>query len=274
MPSGANAHAGWLQPPVVHALEIHQHEERNHGPADLPHHEVVARCDSCSSRHDATTRCRPSPGRKTPWPRWSGTASSRSLDFAAPSVRSRSTAFTRSLELPPAMLEVVELIEAGAGGREQHGVSRTRARARATPTARFEGPALDQRHRAAQMRFDLRPPPRRSAARARAFAAQRLAQHRIVAVLVLAAEDHPQPAVERRRWPSASRRRWWLSNRCSSRRRAARARIRGDARRPGNVITAAANLLERRAGQAGQRAPRPWCSPHCARRAGECPPLP
>ena len=83
------------------------------------------------------------------------------------------------------------------------------------------------------------PPPRRSAARRAPFSRSGLGQRRIVAVLVLAAENHPQAAGKRgdrlqRRIHVGGFRIVVPGDAVR-----ARARIPGDAPRPGNVITAA-----------------------------------
>src|SRR5579862_5723770 len=99
------------------------------------------------------------------------------------------------LEFPPAMFEIFELIEAGAGWSQQDGIAGGGARSGLRHRAR-ERFAANHRDRAVQLRLYLAGCRSDQQDRVRLLR-QRLRQRRIVAALVLASEDDPDAARER-----------------------------------------------------------------------------
>ena len=87
------------------------------------------------------------------------------------------------------MFEIFKLIEAGAGWREQNGIA-LRARACASPTAPSSVSQRCQRNRIAHLCLLFFQRLRRSAA-LRALCRAAAGSSGVIAVLVLAAEDHP-----------------------------------------------------------------------------------
>ena len=138
-----------------------------------------------------------------------------------------------------ALLVVAELVEARAGGRQQHHLARLRG-GLAQPPHRRRGRRSDGAARCRPGPARAAPPPRRSGRPPRQRAATALAQALEAAALEAAAEDHVHAAVERLDPAHGRGRRSWPLSRSRRARRPPSPPPRAGAARPANVRSAAA----------------------------------
>jgi hypothetical protein len=132
------------------------------------------------------------------------------------------------------MFEAPELVEAGAGRRQQHGIARLGA-AYASATRASSVPASDQRHGALPARPRSSPRPRRSAARRAPCAASGSRKRTHSPAPCPCRPESPTGRPRTRPAPSTWHPRWWPWNRYRSRCRSPGARTPADAPPPGKV---------------------------------------
>ena len=125
---GGECHRRILELAVVRPLEGHHERAMATSPSRLADHEVPARAVAGSARPSSRTRCRGSARRRTPSPDGGeqypiGLESLRHISRFGLAVGSRDP-----LEHLAAMFVAAELVEAGAGRRQQHGIAGLRVR--------------------------------------------------------------------------------------------------------------------------------------------------